>query len=69
MHFCARCRLELDLQFFDLAKEILIERQRCSEAEAYALLRRKAMDQGRKIADIARALVTAADLLQPGEGE
>ena len=57
-----------DRKFIERAKEILIERQGCTEAAAYALLRRTSMDQGRKIADIARALVTAADLLPPGEG-
>ncbi len=35
-----------------------------TEDEAYALLRRKAMNDKRKIADIAQALVTSADLLQ-----
>jgi response regulator NasT len=58
-----------DRKVIERAKQILIERQGCTEVAAYALLRRKAMDQGRKIADIARALVTAADLLQPGEGK
>ena len=56
-----------DRKVIERAKEILIERQGCTEAAAYALLRRTAMDQGRKIADIARALVTAADLLPSGE--
>ncbi len=35
-----------------------------SEEEAYALLRKTAMNQGRKVADIASALVTAAELLR-----
>ena len=34
------------------------------EDAAYALLRRTAMGQSRKIADVARALITAADLLK-----
>ena len=39
-------------------------RQRAlSEDEAYQLLRKTAMDQGRKVIDVAQALVTAADLL------
>lgn len=33
------------------------------EEDAYALLRKTAMDQGRKVADVAAALVTAAGLL------
>lgn len=35
-----------------------------SEDEAYALLRRTAMDQKRKIADIAQALVLASEMLR-----
>jgi response regulator NasT len=58
-----------DRKLIERAKQILIEQHGFTEAAAYALLRRKAMDQGRKIADIARALVTAADLLQPGAGK
>ena len=34
-----------------------------SEDEAYGLLRKTAMGQGRKISEVAQALVTAADLL------
>ena len=33
------------------------------EEEAYALLRKAAMDQGRRVADVAEALVTASGLL------
>ncbi|TIM61021.1 MAG: ANTAR domain-containing protein, partial [Mesorhizobium sp.] len=40
-----------------------------SEEAAYALLRKTAMNQNRKIADIAQSLVTAAGLLGPLEGE
>ena len=35
-----------------------------SEDEAYALIRRAAMDQGRKVAEVAQALITAAELLK-----
>ena len=38
-----------------------------SEADAYALLRKTAMNQNRKIAEIAQSLITAAGLLGPGE--
>ena len=38
-------------------------RKGLSEEEAYKLLRRQAMNEKRKIVDIARAIVTAADLL------
>jgi response regulator NasT len=33
------------------------------EDEAYALIRKTAMDQGKKLVDVAQALVTAAELL------
>ena len=35
------------------------------EADAYALLRTTAMNQNRRMVDIAQSLVTAADLLGP----
>jgi two-component system, response regulator / RNA-binding antiterminator len=38
-----------------------------SEAEAYALLRKTAMNQNRKISEIAQSLITAAGLLAPPE--
>jgi response regulator NasT len=43
---------------------MLMKARGLSEEEAYALLRRTAMDQGRKVADVAQALITAADLLK-----
>lgn len=47
----------------DRAKGLLMKARDLSEDEAYALLRRTAMDQGKKISDVAAALVTAMDLL------
>lgn len=47
----------------DRAKGLLMKARGLTEDQAYALLRKAAMDQGRKVADIAEALVTAADLL------
>ena len=47
----------------DRAKGILMKARGIGEEEAYALLRKAAMDQGRRIADVAEALVTAAGLL------
>lgn len=47
----------------DRAKGILIKQRGLSEEEAYALLRSTAMNQNRKIAEIAQSLVTAAELL------
>ncbi|MEH6835386.1 MULTISPECIES: ANTAR domain-containing response regulator [Falsihalocynthiibacter] len=48
----------------DRAKGLLIAAKGISEEEAYALLRKTAMNQGRKTADIAHALVTASELLK-----
>jgi two-component system, response regulator / RNA-binding antiterminator len=40
-------------QAIDKAKQVLMQRERLSEPEAYRRLRRMAMDQGRKLAQIA----------------
>ena len=58
----ARGALE-DRKLIDQAKAILIKSRGLSEADAYALLRKTAMNQNRKIADIAQSLITAAGLL------
>ncbi|SMH51713.1 ANTAR domain-containing response regulator [Mesorhizobium australicum] len=50
----------------DRAKGILMKSRGLSEEEAYTLLRKTAMNQNRKLADVAQSLVTAADLLGPG---
>jgi two-component system, response regulator / RNA-binding antiterminator len=47
----------------DRAKGLLMKARGIGEDEAYALLRRTAMDQGRRVAEVAEALVTAAGLL------
>ena len=47
----------------DRAKGVLMKARGLSEEQAYGLMRRKAMNEGRKIADIAQALVTSAELL------
>ncbi len=59
----ARTALE-DRKIIDQAKGILIKSRNMSEADAYALLRRTAMNQNRKIIDIAQSLVTTAGLLE-----
>jgi response regulator NasT len=67
----ARMRIELETtkaalaerKIIDRAKGLLMKAKGLSEDEAYALLRKTAMDQSRKVADVAQALVTAADLL------
>ncbi len=47
----------------DRAKGLLMKARKIDEDEAYAILRRAAMDQGRRVADVAEALVTASGLL------
>lgn len=47
----------------DRAKRILMDSRSITEPEAYAELRRKAMNSNRRIADIAEAVVTAHDLI------
>lgn len=53
-----------DRKTIDRAKGLLMRARQISEDDAYNLLRKTAMDQGRKVIDVAAALVTAADLLQ-----
>jgi response regulator NasT len=51
----------------DRAKGILMRTRGLSEADAYALLRKTAMNQNRKMSEIAESLITAAGLLAPEE--
>jgi response regulator NasT len=53
-----------DRKTIDRAKGLLMRAKKMSEDDAYNLLRKTAMDQGRKVIDVATALVTTADLLQ-----
>jgi len=64
----ARTELE-NRKLIDRAKGILMKSRGLSEEAAYALLRRTAMNQNRKISEIAQSLVTAAGLLGPGDDE
>ena len=52
-------------KIIDKAKGILMSTRGMSEEEAYVLLRSTAMNQNRKIVEIAQALVTASELLGP----
>lgn len=52
-----------DRKTIDRAKAILIESRGIGEGDAYALLRTTAMNQGRRIAEVAEALITAHGLL------
>lgn len=71
-----RLRRELDTarselasrKLIDRAKSILMTTRGLSEPEAYALLRRTAMNQSRRITDIAESLILAAGLLKDGDG-
>jgi response regulator NasT len=61
----AKSALE-DRKIIEQAKAILMQQRGCSEDDAYVLLRRTAMNQNRKIAELARSLVAAAALLRAG---
>jgi response regulator NasT len=71
--FNAFARLQADLaeargrlaerEAIDKAKRILMDSRGLTEPQAYAEIRKAAMNQGRKIAEIADAIVTAQKLL------
>ncbi|MDZ4397306.1 ANTAR domain-containing response regulator, partial [Hydrogenophaga sp.] len=71
-HMMRKMRMELaetrraleERKMIDRAKGIVMRAKGIGEDEAYALLRRAAMDQGRRLAEVAQALVTAAELLK-----
>jgi two-component system, response regulator / RNA-binding antiterminator len=48
----------------DRAKGILMKAKKLSEEQAYALLRKTAMNENRKIADVAQSVITAAELFK-----
>lgn len=58
----ARTQLS-DRKTIDRAKGILMKRQGLPEGEAYALLRKAAMDKGLKLVEVAQRIVDVADLL------
>ena len=70
-HSFAKMRAELDAtkaalaerKIVDRAKGILMSARQMNEDEAYSVLRRTAMDQGKRISEIAEGIVTAASLL------
>lgn len=51
-------------KIIERAKGILMRNRELSEEEAYALLRQTAMNEKRKLADIAQSVVTSASLLE-----
>ncbi len=75
--FTAYSRLERELEdarnalqsrkVIDKAKHILMKSRSLSENEAYGLLRQTAMNQNRKISEVAESLILAADMLGNGD--
>jgi two-component system, response regulator / RNA-binding antiterminator len=71
-HMFQRMRVELaatktaleERKVIDRAKGLVMRAKGVGEDAAYALIRKAAMDQGKRIADVAQALVTTADLLK-----
>lgn len=58
----ARSQLS-DRKVVERAKGLLMKRQGLSEEEAYARLRKTAMDKGLKLAELAQRMIDAVDLL------
>ena len=58
----ARTQLS-ERKLIDRAKGLLMSRQHISEEEAYARLRKTAMDKGLRLADVAQRLIDISDLL------
>jgi response regulator NasT len=54
-----------DRKLIDRAKGILMKQRALPEEEAYALLRRAAMDGNLRLAQVAQSVITAAELLKP----
>jgi two-component system, response regulator / RNA-binding antiterminator len=53
-----------DRKIIDRAKGILMKRQNMTEEDAYALLRRTAMNENKKIAEIAQSVITASEMFK-----
>lgn len=60
----ARYALE-ERKVIDRAKTLVMRSKGLKEEEAYALMRKTAMNQNRKMSDVAGSLILAADLLNP----
>lgn len=71
-HLMQKMRAELaetrraleERKVIDRAKGIVMRAKGISEDQAYALMRKAAMDQGKRLAEVAQALVTTAELLK-----
>ena len=74
LRFNAFSRLQTELEqtktaleerkVIDRAKGILMKAKKFGEDDAYALLRKTAMNEKKKIVDVAQAVITAAELLK-----
>jgi response regulator NasT len=53
-----------DRKVIDQAKGLVMKAKSISEEQAYAMMRKVAMNEGKKIADVARSLLMAAELLK-----
>jgi two-component system, response regulator / RNA-binding antiterminator len=70
-HMFSRMRNELaatkaaleERKVIDRAKGLIMRAKGIGEDQAYALLRKAAMDQGKRLPDVAQAIVTAAEIL------
>ncbi len=71
-HLFSRMRTELattkaaleERKVIDRAKGFVMRAKGLDEVAAYQLIRKAAMDQGKRVVDVAQALVTAAELLK-----
>ena len=59
----AKSALE-DRKVIDRAKGILMKAKNLTEEDAYALLRKTAMNENKKIAEVAQSVITAAELFK-----
>ena len=53
-----------DRKAIDQAKGLVMKAKAISEEQAYAMMRKVAMNEGKKIAEIARSIITAAEFLR-----
>ena len=53
-----------DRKIIERAKGILMKAKNLTEEDAYALLRKTAMNENKKIADVAQSVITAAELFK-----
>jgi two-component system, response regulator / RNA-binding antiterminator len=59
----AKAQLE-DRKAIERAKSLVMQAKAIPEKQAYALMRQVAMNENKKLADVARSIITAAELLR-----